>query len=183
MKRTMFLLPVLLLSSGCAGILHGTTDKISINSMEEDTVIYVDGIPRGKDYASGHIERGDDHTIRVSKAGCQDVTMETTSSFDPATLLGIFLDYGIISMPVDFISGAAWKTDQESVTLTPICPPKAPAAIRTALPPMPARPQPLFMPPAVAPAPPPPPARPQAARAPTWEEAWQAQPNRNILAR
>lgn len=46
--------------------------------------------------------------------------METTSSFDSASLLGILLDFGILSVPIDFVSGAAWKTDQEIVTLTPI---------------------------------------------------------------
>jgi hypothetical protein len=159
MKRTILLLPALLLSSGCAGILHGTSDTVSVNSMEEDTVIYVDGTPRGKDTAIAQLERGDDHTIRVSKQGCGDVTMETTDSFDTASLLGIFLDWGIISIPIDLVSGAAWKTDQSVVTLTPICPPKVAVA-------------------PVAPVP----ARSQAPRAPTWEEAWQAQPNRNILA-
>jgi hypothetical protein len=159
MKRTILLLPALLLSSGCAGILHGTSDTVSVNSMEEDTVIYVDGTPRGKDTAIAQLERGDDHTIRVSKQGCRDVMMETTDSFDTASLLGIFLDWGIISIPIDLVSGAAWKTDQSVVTLTPICPPKVAVA-------------------PVAPVP----ARPQAPRVPTWEEAWEAQPNRNILA-
>lgn len=42
---TVLLLPALL-SSGCAGILHGTSDTLSVNSMEEDTIIYVDGTPR-----------------------------------------------------------------------------------------------------------------------------------------
>lgn len=115
------LLPALL-STGCASILHGTSDTISVNSMEKDTIIYVDGTPRGKDNARGQIKRGDVHTITASKEGCQDVTMKTTDSFDIATLLGIFLDYGIISIPIDLISGAAWKTDQSIVTLSPICP-------------------------------------------------------------
>jgi hypothetical protein len=137
MKRTILLLSPLLLS-GCAGILHGTSDTVSVNSMEEDTVIYVDGTPRGKDTAIAQLERGDDHTIRVSKQGCRDVTMETTDSFDTATLLGIFLDYGIISIPTDLISGAAWKTDQSVVTLTPICPRNAALAPVPGRPPLPA---------------------------------------------
>lgn len=132
MKITVLLLPALL-SSGCASILHGTSDTLSVNSMEEDTIIYVDGTPRGKDTATAQLKRGDAHSITASKEGCQDVTMETTDSFDPASLLGIFWDFGIISMPIDFISGAAWKTDQQIVTLTPICPQAA------ALPPMPAQ--------------------------------------------
>jgi hypothetical protein len=134
-------------------------------------IIYVDGTPRGRDNAIAQLKRGDAHTIMASKEGCRDVTMETTDSFDPASLLGIFLDYGIISIPIDLISGAAWKTDQSVVTLSPICPPKtalAPVA------PLPARPLPASVPV---------PARPLPARVPTPEEAWEAQPNRNILAR
>lgn len=172
MKLTVLLLPALLLSSGCAGILHGTSDTVSVNSMEEDTIIYVDGTPRGRDTAIAQLKRGDAHTITASKEGCRDVSMETTDSFDPATLLGVFLDYGIFSIPIDLISGAAWKTDQSVVTLSPICPPKvavAPVA------PVPVRPLPA--PVAAVPA------RPQPAHVPTWEEAWLTQPNRNILAR
>lgn len=162
MKITVILLPALL-SSGCASILHGTSDTVSVNSMEEGTTIYVDGTPRGRDNATAQLKRGDDHTITASKEGCRDVTMETTDSFDPASLLGIFLDYGIISIPIDLISGAAWKTDQSVVTLSPICPPKTALAPVAPVAPVPARPLPP--------------------RVPTREELWEAQPNRNILAR
>jgi hypothetical protein len=156
MKITALLLSPLLLS-GCAGILHGTSDTLSVNSMEDNTIIYVDGTPRGRDTATAQLKRGDDHKITASKEGCRDVSMETTDSFDPASLLGIFWDFGILSIPIDLVSGAAWKTDQAIVTLSPICPPK------TALAPAPPR--------SLPPSP------------PTPVEAWEPEPNRNILAR
>ena len=163
MHLPIVLLLAALLSSGCAGILHGTNDTVSVNSMEDDTIIYVNGTPRGRNTAIAQLKRGDAHTITASKEGCRNVTVETTQSFDTASLLGIFLDFGILSIPIDLVSGAAWKTDQAIVTLSPICPRRT---LLAPVVPVPARPQPARVP----------------TREETWEEAWERQPNRNILA-
>jgi hypothetical protein len=54
------------------------------------------------------------------------VSTETTEVFDATSLLGVLLDAGIISIPTDLISGAAWKVDQTTYTVTPICETHAP---------------------------------------------------------
>lgn len=118
-------LPALILAvaslSGCASIIKGNSEKITVNSLEQDTVIWVDGAPRGKDAVSVDIKKGNPVTIKASKQGCQDVSVQTTESFDATSLLGILIDLGIITIPIDLISGAAWKPSPTTYTVSPIC--------------------------------------------------------------
>lgn len=107
--------------TGCASILSGTEDNVSVNSLVEDTVILVDATPRGKNAASLTLQRGKSHIITAIKNGCQDVTITTGQQFDYRSLLGIFIDFGLISVPIDFVSGAAMKTMPTTYTVSPIC--------------------------------------------------------------
>jgi hypothetical protein len=108
--------------SGCASIIRGSNDTISVNSLEQDAVIYVDGAPRGKGSIAVDVRRGKPHDLVVKKEGCQDIAIKTTDRFDSVTLLGILIDWGIVSIPVDLISGSAWKQDPATYTITPLCP-------------------------------------------------------------
>ncbi|WP_211828726.1 hypothetical protein [Kistimonas asteriae] len=110
------------LMTGCASVIKGTQDTISVNSLEKGTVIYVDGVKRGIDDAMAQVDKGDTHTIKVTKEGCEDLIIQTGESFDATTLLGIFIDFGLITIPIDLISGAAWKTSPTLYTVTPMCP-------------------------------------------------------------
>ena len=110
-----------LFASGCATIIKGQQDTLTVNSLEEGTAIYIDGVQRGVNDAMAQVKKGNVHTIKVTKEGCQDVIIQTGESFDATSLLGIFIDFGIISIPVDLVSGAAWKTDPTIYTVTPNC--------------------------------------------------------------
>lgn len=109
------------LATGCATVIKGTNDDVSINSLEDGTIIYVDGAARGKDTAFVNLAKGEEYIIRAEKEGCKPVTATTGESFDPTSLLGIFIDFGIITIPIDLISGAAWKIQPTTYTVTPIC--------------------------------------------------------------
>jgi hypothetical protein len=108
--------------SGCASIFSGNSDEISVNSLEDDSIIYVNGTPRGKDSVLVQVDRGQKHSIVAKKEGCQDSMAETGRSFDARSLLGVFIDFGIISIPVDFAIGGAMATDPTAYTVTPACP-------------------------------------------------------------
>ncbi len=115
------LLALAVAASGCSSIIHGGHDTVTINSLEKGATIYVDNIPRGADIVQVDLERGESHIVRATKPGCTDTITPVTDKFDTTTLLGIFLDLGIISLPVDFISGSAWKITPKTYTVTPIC--------------------------------------------------------------
>lgn len=66
------------------------------------------------------MKKGNPHTIKVTKKGCQDI-IQTGESFDATSLLGILIGFGIITIPIDLISGAAWQTNPTIYTVTPIC--------------------------------------------------------------
>ena len=59
----------------------------------------------------------------AKKQGCADNLVQTQNSFDAVSLLGFFLDFGVISMlVVDWAAtGAMWKTDPLVYHVTPIC--------------------------------------------------------------
>jgi len=107
--------------SGCSTIIKGTSETINVNSLEKGTTLTIDGSPRGLDGASVSVKKGKPHTLRAEKPGCSTVTAETTETFDPTSLLGILLDLGIFSIPIDLMSGAAWKIEPTTYTLTPVC--------------------------------------------------------------
>jgi hypothetical protein len=109
-----------------------------VNSMEPGTRISIDGTPRGNGNAMAQLKRGEPHRITASKPGCEDAIQFTTDSFDAISLLGILFDFGIISIPTDLVSGAAWKVQPNIYTVTPVCPgasdvrrPEPPPAVGT----------------------------------------------------
>ena len=121
MKKLMIILPAMLMASGCASMIKGSSDNITVNSLEKGTVLYVDGAARGMDNAMINVKKGKPHHIRAEKEGCQPVSTETGESFDATSLLGLLIDAGIITITTDLISGAAWKIEPTTYTLTPIC--------------------------------------------------------------
>ena len=53
-----------------------------------------------------------DMTATCEHNGLTSNTTEVESSFNAETLLGILWDFGILSIPTDFISGGAWDYPQ-----------------------------------------------------------------------
>nr|WP_315261786.1 hypothetical protein [uncultured Limnohabitans sp.] len=121
MKISTLIITSAIALTGCSTIIKGTSETISVNSLEKGTTLSVDGSPRGLDGASVSVKKGKIHTLRAEKPGCSAVNAETTETFDPTSLLGILLDLGIFSIPIDLMSGAAWKVEPTTYTLTPIC--------------------------------------------------------------
>lgn len=120
MKKYFSLTLVALVLASCASIIKGTEQQINIVS-EKDVEIYVDGVKTGTETAIARVKKGDVHSITVKKEGCETLTVETGEAFDTTSLLGILIDFGIISIPVDLASGAAWKVEPTLYNVTPIC--------------------------------------------------------------
>lgn len=118
---------VLIASSGCATIFKGSSDSVTVSSDQADAKIYIDGQFAGDGTAIATLSKRGDHTIKVSKPGCKDRIIQTQSSFDPTTLLGLFLDFGLISiLVVDGLATGNWaKISPTYYAVTPDCPAKA----------------------------------------------------------
>lgn len=109
---------------GCALMFHGKTDQIQIQSQSSDAELYLDGAQIGKGTATPTVRRGQKYIITAKKNGCSDsAPIQTGSKFDEVSLLGILIDWGLISiLLVDNLSGALWKTEPTVYSVSPICP-------------------------------------------------------------
>ena len=129
MKKAIPLLTAITLLSDCASIFHGTSQQVAIRSNQPDVDLYVnkDFIGRGNSITTFKKKR--EYVITARKEGCIPVSIPASKSFDATTLLGMFIDLGIISiLVVDGAGTGAWrKFDQTSFIIDPQCD-KTPAA-------------------------------------------------------
>jgi uncharacterized protein YceK len=112
--------------SGCASIFHGTTDTIYVRSNEPDTTFYANNREIGKGTTGVvivHKKDLDNTQLRAEKMGCNTKSTPIESKFDATTLLGILIDWGIISiLLIDWaINGAVERAAQTDFVLTPDC--------------------------------------------------------------
>lgn len=107
--------------SGCSSVINGTTDSIAVRSSNPSAKLYIDGVPYGTEGAVFSAKRGRNYIIEAKSEGCQTGTVVTDDKFDATTLLGVFVDFGIFTIPTDLISGAAWKPASEIIMVNPIC--------------------------------------------------------------
>lgn len=120
-----FCLNFIVLSSGCASILHGSTEQIYVVSKDPSARIFINNELVGKGSAKATVRKKhlDNATIYVRKEGCKDAAQPIKTTFDGTTLLGLFIDLGIISiLVVDFaISGATTRAETIHYFLDPNC--------------------------------------------------------------
>jgi S1-C subfamily serine protease len=126
MKKILALLVtvvVLVQVSGCAAMLHGTSDQITVQSPDAETSIYMDDVLIGKGSAKAYVKRNTTHTLTAKKNGCTNYQVETQKAFDGVSLLGVLIDWGLISiLVVDWaVTGAIWKTEPTYYHVAPVC--------------------------------------------------------------
>lgn len=107
--------------SGCAGIINGTSDNITVRSANPDATLYVDGMSMGKDTVMFSQKRGKKIILEAKAPNCSTGVTHTDWKFDVTSLLGIFIDFGILSIPIDFATGGAMAPEQTIYTVNPIC--------------------------------------------------------------
>ena len=119
--KTITALALSIAVTGCAAMFHGTTQQISIRSNIDDAKLYVNEAYVGKGNAVTTFHKNKNYTIRATKEGYRDGLVIATKSFDAVTLLGILLDWGIISiLIVDGAATGAWQQfDQTSYVVDP----------------------------------------------------------------
>lgn len=125
----------LLVMSGCASILSGTSQTLRLRSEELNTKFY--SIVSGNElelssnangtYATTSIPKKDlkETVLKATKQGCSPVLTKVERTFDPVSLCGLLVDYGLVSiLIVDWAAtGAIMKADPADLILTPNCSP------------------------------------------------------------
>ena len=109
--------------SGCAAMFNGTSQQVSIRSQDPDAEIYVNDMLLGHGNVITSFKKKENYTITVKRADCYSVTVPVSKSFDATTLLGIFIDFGVVSiLVVDGVGTGAWqKFDQSAYIVDPLC--------------------------------------------------------------
>lgn len=110
MKKLFCLFIALFMLTGCAAMFSGTSQEVSIRSKSPNAKIYVNERYMGQGQVLTSFKKKEEYTIRVEENGCESV-IPVSKSFDATTLLGIFIDYGLVSILV--IDGAATGSWQE----------------------------------------------------------------------
>ncbi len=125
--KNFIILPLTLciILSSCASIFNGTKETITIKSDIKGTELYVDENKVGVDSATVVIPKKKlkSTILKAKKVGCSDKTTNIATSFDPTTILGLFIDLGLISILVvdGLVTGAVNEAAQNYVDLTPNC--------------------------------------------------------------
>ena len=108
------LLVLCVASIGCASIIHGSSQEITITSNPSDALVQVDGSGSYKTPVTVDLERDMDHSITVSMDGYhqKQVTIMHVMS---GAVAGNILAGGLIGWGVDAMTGAQYKLVPETV--------------------------------------------------------------------
>lgn len=109
--------------SGCATMFNGSSQQVAIRSNQSDVDLYVNEAYIGRGNGVTTLRKKEEYVITARKEGCQPVTIPVSKSFDATTLLGVLIDFGIITiLVVDGAGTGAWKKfDQTSYVIDPQC--------------------------------------------------------------
>lgn len=118
------------IGTGCAAIIHGTSQHVAIRSNDSDAELYVNDAYVGKGTVYTVFQKSENYTITVRKEGCEPFSVPVSKSFDAMTLLGLMVDLGVISiLVVDGAATGAWSQfDQTTYVLDPRCVAVTPAS-------------------------------------------------------
>ena len=100
---------------GCATIVHGNRQTVTINSEPAGASVRIDGL-KGKTPFSTSLARNNDYVVSVKKEGYQEEQVQITKSFSGLSIIGnvFFLLIGVV---IDFASGSAYNLHPTEVNV------------------------------------------------------------------
>lgn len=121
--RSLISMMAVVCLSGCAAMFNGTSQTVNIRSNDEGAKLYVNEQYMGKNSAVYTFKKKENYIIRAEKEGCESNSVRPEKSFDPATLLGVLIDFGIVTiLVIDGAATGAWQEfNQTSFVVDPIC--------------------------------------------------------------
>lgn len=116
---------LIVLSTGCASMFSGTTQNILLKSDVKGTKLYLNNEEVGTDTAVVQISKKNlkNSVLIAKKAGCSDYQTYVSTKFDATSLLGVFIDFGLITiLVIDWgITGAVYEAERTNYVLNPVC--------------------------------------------------------------
>lgn len=123
MKKFLSLCAVAALLSSCGTIINGKNQDIGVSSNPAGATVTVDGRNMGETPCNLQLNRGNSHSIVLSKEGYQSASATLSKSVSGWTW-GNLLIGGIVGVVVDSVSGGMYKLEPKNVhvTLLPLAP-------------------------------------------------------------
>lgn len=117
---------ILFLFQSCASMFSGTDERIHLKSQQKGTKFYLNGtefIGEGSTSVKISKKKLKDSSIVAKKKGCRDEVIHIDTKFDPTTLLGLLIDFGLISiLVVDLgITGAVKEAERTNYVVDMNC--------------------------------------------------------------
>ena len=98
LPNALLLLFLLVALNGCATIIHGTTQDISVTTDPADADLLVDGNLRYKSPATITMKRKDDHTVEISREGYKSEKVDIKGTISAGSGWVIFSPEGRLGM-------------------------------------------------------------------------------------
>lgn len=121
MKKVAFLLVLLLavLIIGCATIISGTKQDISVNSTPASASVTVKtvggvGVFTGTTPATCKLERKREYIVYVRLDGFQEQQIQVSHSFN-AWVVGNLVCGGVLGLVIDAVTGAMWNLEPQTI--------------------------------------------------------------------
>jgi len=99
------MLALLLLLTGCAGIIHGTSQSLTFTSEPSGADVLIDGQMMGATPLTVSLKKNKYQTVMIQKTGYRTISRPIDKAYDSIALLNVFWD----SSTTDMISGAAYE--------------------------------------------------------------------------
>ena len=116
MRRTVSILLALALgwtTSGCATIVHGNRQTVTVNSEPDGAIVKIDGL-KGKTPFSASLARNNDYVVSIKKEGYKEEQVQITKSFSGLSIIGNIL-WLLVGVVIDFASGSAYNLNPTKV--------------------------------------------------------------------
>lgn len=104
----LMLFGVCVLSSGCASIINGTTQEVSVSSNPSGAKVKADGSDSGETPTKLKLKRKTDHVLVFTKDGYEEEQRTLTHVISGA-VCGNIIAGGLIGWGVDAATGAQYK--------------------------------------------------------------------------
>jgi len=114
MRQLLFTAHCVLLS-GCASIMHGTSQDIGLSSTPTNAKVTVDGAPYGNTPVVAKLARKDNHIVRLQLDGYQPFEVTLTKSVS-GWVWGNLVFGGLIGLAVDAVSGGLYNLSPAQIS-------------------------------------------------------------------
>lgn len=106
---------IVLLTTGCATVIHGTRQNVGISSTPSGASVSIDGVQSGTTPLFAKLRRKENHVVRIALPGYQPTDLTLTSSVS-GWVWGNIAIGGLIGLAVDAISGGMYKLSPEQLS-------------------------------------------------------------------